>query len=330
MIMLDGFCDLPLLLQGNAQVGVRHEAVRPELEHVSILDSRLIRATGLLEILSKKMTTKHSLIDRCPLHLRVPNRLPGDGRGSRESLKAIPLAVGDVLQQLVDRHGTFVDRGQTTLPVNKEARRQGQLPLPLDKEIVQVLEVRCQLRGRQANGKRKLAVGGPSRRFCPCRWVCIESIYRKSKDFDPLGSHLIIAMGKFAQFGQTGSAPNGPQVHKEQMSRPGGQVALSAIESHVAKIRHRWQLHHANPCDLRDGRNLLSGADKSCLASRQCDVPRRARALNQTVTMVDIEAGKLLDISARPMDGYLIDDVGRAQPEVEPLARLRQKTFTSA
>jgi len=45
--------------------------------------------------------------------------------------------------------------------------------------------------------------------------------------------------------------------------------------------------------------------------------------------MVDIDAGKLLDLSARPMDNHLLDDVGRAQPEVEPLARLGQKTFTS-
>ena len=67
----------------------------------------------------------------------------------------------------------------------------------------------------------------------------------------------------------------------------------------------------------------------SCLASRQCYIPRRARALNQPVAMVDIDAGKLLDISARPTDGHLIDDVGRAQPEVEPLTRLSQKTLTS-
>lgn len=76
------------------------------------------------------------------------------------------------------------------------------------------------------------------------------------------------------------------------------------------------------------GWNFLSGVDEFCLASRLGYVPSCARALNQPVTMVDIDAGKLLDLSARPMDNHLLDDVGRAQPEVEPLARLDQKTFT--
>ena len=81
---------------------------------------------------------------------------------------------------------------------------------------------------------------------------------------------------------------------------------------------------------LRGGKCLLGGAGKVCLANRRSGVPCSARALNQPVASVDFNSGKLLDLSTRPVDGHLIDDVGRAQPEVEPLARLRQKPFPSS